>query len=506
MLHDVTGIETMTLQPTNTMTIDFVPEFRLCIGGELRPATDGRTVENINPATEEVLGVAADAGPADMDEAIAAARRAFDHTDWATNHGFREHCLLQLHDALHEDIDELRSELIAETGCPLSSTHGPQLDWPIADAVLWPARYINDFAWERELPGGSLLGSPYRRRVFKEPVGVVGAITAWNFPFEIAINKIGQALATGNTVVLKPAIETPWNALRLGRIITEKTDIPPGVVNIVPTSSNEVSQALVTDARIDMVSFTGSSAIGQLVQSLSATTMKKTLLELGGKSAYILLDDADLETALPGCLGSFVHAGQGCGLNPRVLVPSNLYELAVEMLTAMSSAVSVGDPTDPATLCGPLVSQRQRERVLGLIRAGIDEGGRLTVGGGVPKELGRGYFVEPTVLADVEPGHRLFREEIFGPVLTVTAYEGGDDAAVALANESDYGLAGAVIGSADRAMEVARRVRTGTMNVNGAVFYGADAPFGGYKMSGIGRQNGHEGFEQYLQTKTIAFP
>ncbi|MFF7945129.1 aldehyde dehydrogenase family protein [Nocardia gamkensis] len=495
-----------TVQPASQMAREFAPESRLYIAGTLRTATDGRTVDNINPATEEILGVAADAGPVDMDAAIGAARHAFDNTNWASDHSFREHCLLQLHSALQEEVEQLRAELIAETGCPVSSTYGPQLDWPITEAIRWPAGYINSFPWERELPDGALLGSPYRRRVLKEPVGVVGAISAWNFPFEIASNKIGQVLATGNTMVLKPAIETPWSVLRLGRIIAEKTDIPPGVVNIVPTASNELAQTLVTDARIDMVSFTGSSAVGQRIQSLSAATMKRTLLELGGKSAYILLEDADLETALPGCLGAFVHAGQGCGLTTRVLVPASLYEQAVEAITELCSSATVGDPTDPATLCGPVVSKRQHDRVLEYIRIGSAEGGRLTVGGGVPEHMNAGYFVEPTVFADVEPHHRLFKEEIFGPVLTITSYDGGDDAAVALANTSDYGLAGAVFGSADRALEVARKVRTGTMNVNGAVFYGADAPFGGYKMSGLGRQNGHEGFEQYLQTKTIAFP
>lgn len=495
-----------TVRPPEAKTEGFTGETRLYIGGELRPALDGRTVDNINPATEEKLGVAADAGVEDMLAAIEAARQAFSDSDWATNRHLREHCLLQLHDALNEEVEELRAELVAETGCPVASTFGPQLDWPIADAIRWPANYINEFPWERDLPNGALFGSPYRRKVLKEPIGVVAAISAWNFPFEIATNKLGQILSTGNTVVLKPAIETPWNSLRLGRIIAEKTDIPAGVVNIVPTSNNDIAQMLVTDPRIDMVSFTGSSVVGQHIQRLSADTMKRTLLELGGKSAYILLDDADLATALPGCVGAFVHAGQGCGLTPRVLVPSSLYESAVEAITEMCSAVAVGDPTDPATLCGPVVSERQRERVLNYIKIGSADGGRLTVGGGVPKHLDRGYFVEPTVFADVEPSHRLFREEIFGPVLTITSYDGGDEGAVALANDSDYGLAGAVIGGADRALEVARRVRTGTMNVNGAVFYGADAPFGGYKMSGNGRQNGHEGFEQYLQTKTIAFP
>ncbi|EUA39084.1 aldehyde dehydrogenase family protein [Mycobacterium avium subsp. avium 2285 (R)] len=340
----------------------------------------------------------------------------------------------------------------------------------------------------------------------KEPMGVVAAITPWNFPFEIITNKIGQILATGNTMVLKPAMETPWSALRFGRIIAEKTDIPAGVVNIVPAADNAVAQRLLTDARTDMISFTGSTSVGVLIQQLSAETMKRNLLELGGKSAYLLLEDADLTATLPGCVGALMHSGQGCALTTRILVPQSMYEQAVELISAVFASVAVGDPADPATFVGPLISAKQRDRVLGLIEAGKDEGARVATGGGVPDGFDRGFFVAPTVLADVKPDMRVFREEIFGPVITVTPYEGGDDGAVAMANDSMYGLAGTVLGSPDRAMAVARRIRAGSINVNGAVFYGSDAPFGGYKMSGIGRQNGHEGFEQHLQTKVIAYP
>ena len=335
---------------------------------------------------------------------------------------------------------------------------------------------------------------------------MVGAITPWNFPFEIISNKVGQTLATGNTMVLKPAVETPWTALRWGRIIAEKTDIPPGVVNIVPASDNNVAQVLATDPRIDMVSFTGSTAVGKLIQRLSADTMKRNMLELGGKSAYLVLDDADLDTALPGCIQAVLHSGQGCALATRMLVPHSLYQQAVEVATATFGALSVGDPSDPNTFCGPLVSAKQRDRVLNYIEIAKRDGGRITVGGGVPDGLDRGYFVAPTVVADVEPTHTIFQEEIFGPVLSITPYDGGDDAAVELANNSTYGLAGTVMGSAERAMAVARRIRTGSVMVNSGMYYGADAPFGGNKMSGIGRQNGHEGFEQYLQTKTIGYP
>ncbi|OBG90468.1 aldehyde dehydrogenase [Mycobacterium sp. E3251] len=496
----------MTASPVDATTVQFNPETRLYIDGRLRDSSTGRTVDNVNPATEEVLGTCTDASAEDMEQAIAAARRTFDTTDWSTDHEFRKHCLLQLHNALQEEKEDIRAELIAEVGSTVGMTYIAQLEWPSADAVKWPAEYISKFAWERMLDQDAKMGVPYNRVVVKEAMGVVGAITPWNFPFEIISNKVGQILATGNTMVLKPAIETPWSALRWGRIIAEKTDIPPGVVNIVPASDNNVAQVLATDPRIDMVSFTGSTAVGKLIQRLSGDTMKRNMLELGGKSAYLVLDDADLDTALPGCIGALMHSGQGCALATRMLVPRSIYGQAVEVATAIFGALSVGDPSDPNTFCGPLVSAKQRGRVLDYIEIAKREGGRVTVGGGVPEGLDRGYFVAPTVVADVEPAHTIFQEEVFGPVLSITPYEGGDDAAVELANDSRYGLAGAIMGSTERAMAVARRIRTGSLMINSAMYYGADAPFGGYKMSGIGRQNGHEGFEQYLQTKTIGYP
>jgi aldehyde dehydrogenase (NAD+) len=496
----------MTASPVAATTVQFNPETRLYIDGRLRESSTGSTADNVNPATEEVLGVCTDASADDMDEAIAAARRAFDTTDWSTNRDFRQHCLIQLHGALQEEQEDIRAELIAEVGATVGMTYIAQLGWPLADAVRYPAELISTFQWERMLDQDAKMGVPYNRVVIKEPMGVVGAITPWNFPFEIISNKVGQILATGNTMVLKPAIETPWSALRWGRIIAEKTDIPAGVVNIVPASDNDIAQRLVTDPRTDMISFTGSTAVGKHIQRLSADTMKRNMLELGGKSAYLVLDDADMNIALPGCLGALMHSGQGCALATRMLVPRSHYDQAVEVASATFGALTVGDPADPNTFCGPLVSAKQRERVLRYIDGATADGGRITVGGGVPEGLDRGYFVAPTVVADVEPHHRIFQEEVFGPVLSITAYDGGDDGAVEMANNSTYGLAGAVLGSDERAMAVARRIRTGSLMINSAMFYGADAPFGGYKMSGIGRQNGIEGFEQHLQTKTIGYP
>jgi aldehyde dehydrogenase (NAD+) len=492
--------------PATATAVDFEPETRLYIDGQLRESSTRNTIDNINPATEELLGVCTDASAEDMEAAIGAARRAFDCTDWATDHEFRRHCLLQLHTALQDEQEAMRGELVAEVGTSLQMTFTAQLDWPLADAVRWPAEFITRFAWQRMLDQDDKAGTLCDRAVVKEPMGVVGAITPWNYPFEIISHKLGQILATGNTVVLKPAVETPWSALRWGRIIAEKTDIPAGVVNIVPASDNLVAQRLLTDERIDMISFTGSTAVGQLIQQLSASTMKRNLLELGGKSALLFLDDADLDATLPLCLGALMNSGQGCANPTRILVPRALYNDVVERVTDLFAAVTVGDPTDPATFCGPLVSAKQHRRVLDYIASGVEQGARVTAGGGIPDGLHRGYFVAPTVFADVQPDHRIFQEEIFGPVVAITAYDGGDDEAVTMTNNTRYGLATWVLGSHARAMAVGRRIRAGVVNINNGIGYGPDAPFGGYKMSGIGRQNGIEGFEQYLQTKTIGYP
>lgn len=479
-------------------------EARLLIGGELRLAAGGATFDNVNPATEEVLGHTTDAGPADMDAAISAARRAFDGSDWRDDRELRARCLRQLHDAVHQEREALRAELVAEAGTPVFFTSLAQLDWPLADAFLHPATLVEDFSWERDLPDGVLMGMTSHRKVQKEAIGVIAAIVPWNFPFEVTSHKIAQALATGNTVVLKPAPDTPWNATRLGRLVTEQTDIPAGVVNVVPCSNNRVAEQLLVDRRVDMVSFTGSTAVGKRIVELSAQTLKRTFLELGGKSAMIALPDADPAVIAAAAGFSMMHAGQGCGLTMRTLVPQSRYGEFVEAITEAVRVVPYGDPTDPSTISGPQINERQRARVLGYIDAGRAAGAVVTVGGGRPAHLERGFFVEPTVFANVDNGMSIAREEIFGPVLVVIPYRDVDDA-VAIANDSDYGLTGSVF-SADpeAAAAVGRRIRTGAMTINGAIFYGADAPYGGYKQSGIGRQNGIEGFEQYLETKVVA--
>ncbi|BBX42057.1 aldehyde dehydrogenase family protein [Mycobacterium simiae] len=484
-------------------------ESRMLIDGKLVESETGRQFENINPATEETLGVTADGTRADLERAIAAARHAFDNTTWSRDGEARAASLRQLQAALEAEREELRSELVAEVGCPVLSTYGPQLDVPLREALTWPADMISEFAWKRSLPDKDAfgMGNLTTREVWKEPIGVVGVITPWNFPFEIILNKIGPILAMGNTCVLKPAPDTPWNATRIGRIIAEHTDIPPGVINIVPSADHLVGEVISTSPLVDMVAFTGSTATGRRIMAAAAETVKPTFLELGGKSVYLVLDEEkDIGGAVGGSAFICMHAGQGCAMPTRLLVPNSRYEEAVEIVKTAMENTKYGDPTDPSVLQGPLVSKKQHDRVLGYIEKGKQEGARLVTGGRVPKHLPKGYYVEPTVFANVDNKMTIAQEEIFGPVLSVIGFDGDDDA-VRIANESIYGLSGVVFASdLDRAKAVARRIRTGTLGINGGLWYGADAPFGGYKQSGVGRQCGIEGLEIFTETKTVGWP
>ncbi len=484
-------------------------ETRMLIDAELVPAASGETFDNVSPATGQVLGSTAAAGAEDMLRAIAAARRGFDATDWSTNRALRQRCLEQLQQALESESEALREELVAEAGCPIATTRIAQLDWPLAEALRYPAHLIDEFPWERELEGGGLFGHRNVRTVVQEPVGVVGAICPSNFPIEVVLNKLGPALAAGNTVVLKPDPNTPWNATRLGRLVAERTDIPAGVVNIVPTPSNEVAELLATDPRVDLISFTGSTAVGRMLMRRGADTMKRTFLELGGKSALVVLEDADPRAALRSAAGVCVHAGQACAATSRMLVHRSIFDEMVAGVAAAFDGVAVGDPALPETIVGPLISAAQRTKVLDAYERAVRDGARLITGGGEPKDLPAhltgGHYVEPTVFVCEDPSLSIARDEIFGPVLVMTPFA-DDDEAVRLANDSPYGLAGAVLSaSAERGMAIARRVRAGAIGVNGGMFYGADAPFGGYKNSGVGRQCGLEGFQQYLETKTIGY-
>lgn len=484
-------------------------ERRMLIDGDLVESSTGETFENISPATGEVLGVAYAAGAADMERAIAAARRAFDDTDWSTDFALRKRCLMQLQEALESEQEYLREELVAEAGAPVMTTYMAQLDWMLTDGLCSVVEQMDAFAWERKLDGGGLGGEATHRIVFKEAVGVVGAITPWNFPFEIAANKLVHALATGNTVVLKPDPNTPWTATRIGRLVAENTDIPSGVVNVVATQDNSVAQLVVTDPRVDLVSFTGSTAVGKLIAAKAADTVKRVFLELGGKSAAVMLEDADVETVIANMAAVCMHAGQGCGITTRLVAPRGRIDEVVERLIELFTVIRPADPALPDTLIGPVINRRQQERILGFIDRARVAGAEIAVGGAVPDDLPEalagGTFVQPTIVTGVDNSAEIAREEVFGPVLVVLPYS-NEDEALRTANDSEYGLAGSVFsGSRERGLAFARRVRAGAMSVNGGIYYGGDAPFGGYKASGIGRQNGIEGFESYLETKTVAY-
>ncbi|KMO74983.1 aldehyde dehydrogenase [Mycolicibacterium obuense] len=478
-------------------------ESKLLIDGALVEGRAG-VFSTINPATEEVLGVAADADADDMGAAIAAARRAFDETNWSTDTDLRVRCLRQLQQAMRDHIEELRELTIAEVGAPRMLTSAAQLEGPVED-LSFCADTAESYAWTTDLGIAAPMGIKTKRTIAREAVGVVGAVTPWNFPHQINLAKVGPALAAGNTLVLKPAPDTPWAAAILGELIVEHTDFPAGVVNIVTSSDHGVGALLSRDPRVDMVSFTGSTATGRAVMTDGAATLKKMFLELGGKSAFLVLDDADLAGACSmAAFTASMHAGQGCAITTRLVVPRDRYDEAVEAAAATMGGLKPGDPTKKSTICGPVISERQRDRVQGYLDQAVAEGGRFACGGGRPADRDTGFFIEPTVIAGLDNDSTVAREEIFGPVLTVIAHDGDDDA-VRIANDSPYGLSGTVF-SADeeRANGVAARMRVGTVNVNGGVWYSADMPFGGYKQSGIGREMGIAGFEEYLEIKAIA--
>ena len=478
-------------------------ESRLLIDGKL-VAGGGGTFATINPATEETLGVAADATAADMDAAIAAARRAFDETDWSTNVELRVRGIRQLQQAMRDHLEELREVTISEVGAPVMLTSMAQLEGPVDD-LSFCADTAESYQWTTDFGIAAPMGIKTHRTIAREAIGVVGAITPWNFPHQINLAKLGPALAAGNTLVLKPAPDTPWCAAVLGELILEYTDIPAGVVNIITSNDHAVGALLSKDPRVDMVSFTGSTNTGRAVMSDGAATLKKVFLELGGKSAFLVLDDADLAGACSmSAFTASMHAGQGCAITTRLVVPRARYDEAVAAAAGTMAGLKPGDPTDAGTVCGPVISARQRDRIQGYLDSALAEGGTFACGGGRPADRDTGFFIEPTVIAGLDNSATVAREEIFGPVLTVIAHDGDDDA-VRIANDSPYGLSGTVF-SADeqRAANVAARMRVGTVNVNGGVWYSADMPFGGYKQSGLGREMGLAGFEEYLETKAIA--
>jgi aldehyde dehydrogenase (NAD+) len=486
---------------------DFFREERLLIDGELVEATGGKTYDNINPATEEVIGVAANASVEDIDRAVAAARRAFDETDWSRDHALRARCLRQLQEAYREHLEPLRTSYVAEVGCPVSMTAGPALEVPV-ESLGYYADFVESYpGWTEDLGIAESMGAKAHRWIEREAIGVVAAITAWNFPHELNLKKCGWALAAGCTVVLKGAPQTPWCNLLLGKLIHDHTDIPPGVINVITSGQNDIGKALTTDPRVDMVSFTGSTATGKSILAVTAPFVKRVALELGGKSALLLMDDLPNIPDIAAQAGpsACMHSGQGCAILTRLLVPKQHLDESAEKLAVTMGQVKYGDPTDPEVIQGPQCSAAQRDRVLALIQKGVDEGSKLICGGGRPKHLDKGYFVEPTLFV-AESHHAVAQEEFFGPVQTLIGYEDEADA-IRIANDSQYGLSGGILcADPERAKRIASRIRTGTMMINGGMWYGPDVPFGGYKYSGLGRENGVAGFEEFLEIKALAEP
>ncbi|MGH3635311.1 MAG: aldehyde dehydrogenase family protein [Mycobacterium sp.] len=475
--------------------------YRLLIDGNLVGAD--RTFASINPANGSVLGHAPDATVGDAEAAVAAARRAFDTTAWATDVELRIRCLEQLHQALLDHRDELADLTIAEVGATRALTAGAQLDEPIK-IVRYYADLLKSHPMTEDLGEVESRGQRHHRWVEKEAAGVVGAIIAYNYPNQLALAKLAPALAAGCTVILKGAPDTPLITLALGELIASHTDIPPGVVNVLSSSDPAVGAALTTSPDIDAITFTGSTATGRKIMAAASDTVKRVFLELGGKSAVIMLDDADFGMASMFAAFSMVtHAGQGCALTSRLLVPNNHHDEIVELIASNFAKVRHGDPADPKTYMGPLINERQRDKVDGMVQRAVAGGATLVTGG---KRLDPGYFYAPTLLTNVDPDSEIAQEEIFGPVLVVIGFDDDDDA-VRIANNSIYGLAGAVFSAdQDRALAVARRIRTGSFSINGGNYFGADSPFGGFKQSGVGREMGVAGLEGFLERKTFAVP
>ncbi|MGH3675596.1 MAG: aldehyde dehydrogenase family protein [Mycobacterium sp.] len=484
--------------PSAAETSERPADRRLLIDGQLI-GTSG-TFPSVNPATGEVLGYAPDATLADAEAAVAAARRAFDTTAWSTDTDLRVRCLEQLHRALLNHRNELAELTIAEVGATPALTQGAQLDSPIA-IVRFYADLLKNYPLTEDLGTIESRGMQHHRWVEKEAAGVVAAIIAYNYPNQLALAKLAPALAAGCTVVLKAAPDAPLVTLALGELIADHTDIPAGVVNVLSGADPEVGAVLTTSPDVDMVTFTGSTPTGRRIMSAASETLKKVFLELGGKSAAIVLDDADFNmAALFSAFSMVTHAGQGCALTSRLLVPKKHHDEIVELVKNNFGLVRYGDPTDPQTYMGPLISEKQRDKVDGMVKRAVEAGATLVTGG---EKVDPGFFYTPTLLTNVDPDSEIAQDEVFGPVLVVIGYDDDDDA-VRIANHSIYGLSGAVFGTQDRAVAVARRIRTGTFSINGGMYFGPDTPFGGYKQSGIGREMGKAGFEEFLESKTFA--
>ena len=460
-------------------------------GSWVEPNGEG-AIEVVNPATEKVIGSVPIGSESDANAAVEAARAAFSSWSESTIEE-RADYLNRLSSALKERGEEMAELITSEVGTPIEYSRMAMVGTPRVVSRSY-AKILDGFAWEEEVRNSI---------VVKEAIGVVAMITPWNFPLHQIIGKVAPAIAAGCTMVLKPSKEAPLNAFVLADILDE-IDLPNGVFNLISGHGREIGETLASHPEVDMVSFTGSTNAGIRVSELAAPTVKRVTLELGGKSANIILDDADIPRAASSAIYScFGNSGQECSALTRLLVPEGSREEVVDIIASKIGRYTVGDPMEGASKCGPLVSKRQQESVSGYISKGIDEGATLVAGGeGMPDGLDEGFYVRPTVFADVTPEMTVFREEIFGPVLCITTYS-NEEEAIELANDSEYGLSGGVWSDdEDRAMRVARKLRTGQVSINGGAF-NVSAPFGGYKKSGLGRELGVHGMEEFLETKSI---
>ena len=482
-----------------------IKSYDLYIDGKWVPASSDEELATINPATEEVIGRVPQASTDDVDRAVAAARRAFDEGPWPRmSPRQRSDFLLRFTQTVADRRSALVDLIIAEAGSARPIAEALQFDTPLR-YTFWFAERAATFPYLDPLPpqaGPRGLGQGV---ILKEPIGVVAAITPFNFPLYLNLAKVAPALATGNTVVLKPSPYTPLEALVLGEIADE-VGLPPGVLNIV-TGDVPASERLTTHPSVDMVTFTGSDLVGRRIMGQAAEGLKKILLELGGKSPNIVFASAPLDKVVASAATGFtIHAGQGCALPTRILAERSIYDDLVERLTAFLAKIKVGDPTDPTVMMGPLIREAQRQRVEEFVATGTAEGARLAFGGSRPAGTSRGYFFEPTLLADARSSMSVAQDEIFGPVAVAIPFD-GEQEGVALANDTRYGLAASIWHrDAARAYELAQQVRAGTVTINGGGG-GPNAwgPFGGYKQSGIGREYGDYGLLEYIQLKTVSW-
>jgi aldehyde dehydrogenase (NAD+) len=481
---------------------------KMLIDGAWTDAATGATYAVPNPATEETVGYAPDATVDDMRRAVGAARRAFDEGPWQrSTREDRARALLRIADAMERRKEEMRQLLIAEAGATWV-THAMQVDTPIEHLRHW-AELARTFAFEEPLPPRASQGPMGPQMncgiVYRQPVGVCALIPTWNFPIYVSVQKLGPALATGCTMVFKPSPWGPLINLFLAELVQE-ADLPPGVVNFVTGQGADIAEALVSDPRVDKVSFTGSVATGRKIIQASAGNLKRVFLELGGKSVGIYLDTDELQmNAMIASGPAMFHAGQGCAMATRVLVPQAAHDAFVESMVAfLGGIVKIGDPADPGTMLGPVIREERRRKIEEYIASGESEGATLAAGGRRPKDFPRGYFLEPTIFCNVRNDQRIAREEIFGPVVSVIPFQ-DEDEAVRIANDSTYGLGGAIYcRDTSRAIALARRIRTGVVWINNGINM-LDGPFGGFKESGIGREGGRWGMEEHTEVQQITW-